>query len=920
MNIGTLTATLGVDTTGLNQAGVAMKNFEKSANSSLASVAQTLDKTGRNIYYFGTASMRFLTLPLTLAGAAAFKMTKDFEYSMQKIVGLVGVSQSQVDTWSKDLLKLGPELGKGPKELADAMYFITSSGFKGANALDILTISAKASASGLGETKAVADLITSAMSAYASSGLTAAHTWDILTAAVREGKGEADDYAKTLGDVIPIASQMGVSFDQVAGAVAMVTLTGQSASKAVTGIRQALFEIEKPSVNAISVLEQMGGSFDGLRKQLQEKGLLATLKSVNDLTKKYGEESLSRVFPNIRAYNAILSVLGNRYNANILLQKGVTDSLGSGQNAYLAIGQTIEQKYNMALSSAQSSMIQFGSALKGPIISLLEGFSKTILNLTHWFTNLSASQQLTYFHFGIFLVALGPLSVAIGLLMRGVAGLSSVITILGVNLTRLYTLMLANPITATIVLLGVLATAIYTISKANNGATITQKAFNDELQRGKDLMESTVSIDEQIKVLGSLNKTQVEGLKNRIQEQLKLEDDYQATVLAKQNQYAKLRNDSTTKIVEDTRTGEKLIFKDFGTMLSDKANAELKNNQQRLQILSTYLKQVDEKLKSMPNGGGGIDLEKTRKAHKLALDEYNAYLKQMEKAGQDFIIAQKTIYNKDGRTQYTMSAKFNVPEFDTGPIDNYRLHFLKLSDIESPVERVQKKLADLALTGSVFDSGLDTTAAMLNRTASQANYLKSELQKLWDQGYRPGITLNDKSLKQSGDMYLKKLREIEALSKLEQVYSQMGNSIQNSLMQGAKSWEDFGQTVLNVARQAVTAAIAQIVADAILMAMKAAGSLGPFGLFAIPAMVGLAVGAANTAIDNIPGLAEGGIVPSGYPNDTYNARLTSGEMVVPPGKLDSVMNNSWDKEVVFKIKGYDLEAVRKKQNKKTSKV
>ena len=139
MNIGTLTAILGVDTQGLARAQTAMQQFQKSTESSMASVAQTLDKTGRNVYYFGTAAMRFLTLPLALAGGAAIKMGMDFEQSMQKVVGLVGISQKQVDAWSKEILKLGPELGRSPKELADALYFITSSGIKGAEAMNVLT-------------------------------------------------------------------------------------------------------------------------------------------------------------------------------------------------------------------------------------------------------------------------------------------------------------------------------------------------------------------------------------------------------------------------------------------------------------------------------------------------------------------------------------------------------------------------------------------------------------------------------------------------------------------------------------------------------------------------------------------------------------------------------------------------------------
>lgn len=42
------------------------------------------------------------------------------------------------------------------------------------------------------------------------------------------------------------------------------------------------------------------------------------------------------------------------------------------------------------------------------------------------------------------------------------------------------------------------------------------------------------------------------------------------------------------------------------------------------------------------------------------------------------------------------------------------------------------------------------------------------------------------------------------------------------------------------------------------------------------------------AFKGFAGLAEGGVVPSGFPNDSYPALLSSGEVVVPPDKLDSI--------------------------------
>jgi hypothetical protein len=76
----------------------------------------------------------------------------------------------------------------------------------------------KAAAVGLGETKTIADLATSAMNAYGSDTLSASAATDILATAVREGKLEASELAGSMGGVIPIASNLGVEFHEVAGA------------------------------------------------------------------------------------------------------------------------------------------------------------------------------------------------------------------------------------------------------------------------------------------------------------------------------------------------------------------------------------------------------------------------------------------------------------------------------------------------------------------------------------------------------------------------------------------------------------------------------------------------------------------------------------------------------------------------------
>ena len=160
-----------------------------------------------------TAKLVTGALGIALVGglAAATKSALDFQEAMEKIRGLVGESQKAVEKYSKAILKMN-DVPQGPKELADALFFITSAGIHGAKAIDVLHTSAKAAAAGLGSTAVVADAVTSAMNAYADANLSASQASDVLVATVREGKTAADALAPALGRVIAPAHAAGVTF------------------------------------------------------------------------------------------------------------------------------------------------------------------------------------------------------------------------------------------------------------------------------------------------------------------------------------------------------------------------------------------------------------------------------------------------------------------------------------------------------------------------------------------------------------------------------------------------------------------------------------------------------------------------------------------------------------------------------------
>jgi TP901 family phage tail tape measure protein len=310
---------------------------------------------------------------IAAVGVASVREATQFESSFAKIQGLVGVTADEIGELEDAAKRLGPEFGKSATEAGDALFFITSAGLRGAEATEVLEASLKGAAIGLGETKTIADLATSAMNAFGAENLSGTKAVDVLAEAVRLGKAEPADFADALGMVLPIASEMGISFDQVAGSVAAMSKTGSDARIATTQLRQVMATILSPTAGANKALADMGLSAQGLRDQIKEEGLLATLQTLKD---RFGdnEEAASMVFGNIRALMGVLDLMGKNAEDNARIMSLMADDVGILDEALAITGQTAEFKFNKAMAGARGILLEIGLALLERLQPYLDRF------------------------------------------------------------------------------------------------------------------------------------------------------------------------------------------------------------------------------------------------------------------------------------------------------------------------------------------------------------------------------------------------------------------------------------------------------------------------------------------------------------------------------------------------------------------
>ena len=386
-----------------------LKNALSSASSKLSSFGSKMQSVGKSL-------TTRLTLPLVAVGGAATKMAFDFDKSMTSIQALVGVSADKVSEMGEAAKKMAVDTGKSSREAAEALFFITSAGLRGKEAMDVLEMSLKAAAVGLGETKTIADLSTSAMNAYGSESLSASGATDILTAAVREGKLEASALAGAMGGVIPLASNMGVSFDQVGAAMASMSKTGTDAATGATQLTAILASLKKPSKQAVDALDAMGMSTEGVQQSLREKGLLDTLVMLQEGLKQTGQDTTA-LFPNIRALKGVLDLTGAGLEDNKKVFDALTESMGATDKAFEKTAKSASFKMTQGFNAMKESLMEVGQVIMITVAPLIKRLGDFFTSLSEKFKALSPQTKKLIVVLAGIAAALGPVIAIIGTLM-----------------------------------------------------------------------------------------------------------------------------------------------------------------------------------------------------------------------------------------------------------------------------------------------------------------------------------------------------------------------------------------------------------------------------------------------------------------------------------------------------------------------
>ena len=326
-----------------------------------------------NFQNFAVDVGRVAATAIAAVGVASVKEAAQFETTFSRIQGLVGLTADEIADLEVAARRLGPEFGKSGNEAAEALFFITSAGLRGASAIDVLEASLKGSAIGMGNVEDIANAATAAMNTYGESNLSGTDAVEALAEAVRLGQFAPEELAGALGRVIPISAELGVSFQETTGLIAALTKGGLSASEAVTGIRGAMQAFLKPTQEAKKIMEEYGLTTEGVAQSIEEDGFLQTLTNLREAFGE-NEEDFTRIIGSLEGLSAVFSLTGENTEAYADIVRQATDDVKIMDEAMGFTAETAQFKFDQAMATARDSLIEIGASLLESLLPHLDSF------------------------------------------------------------------------------------------------------------------------------------------------------------------------------------------------------------------------------------------------------------------------------------------------------------------------------------------------------------------------------------------------------------------------------------------------------------------------------------------------------------------------------------------------------------------
>ena len=377
--------------------------------------------------------LTMMSAPILAAGAGFGVLLKEgmsFERGMAEVFTLLpGISQTAMDGMIAETRNFSKEFGVLPEQTIPALYQALSAGVPPDNVFDFLAVGQQAALGGVTDLTTAVDGITSVVNAYGAEVIGAGEASDLMFTAVKLGKTTFDELSRSLFNVNPIASALGVEFGDVTAAMATMTAQGVPTSVATTQLRQMFVELSKEGGQAAKTFEEIAGK--SFKEFIESGGNVADALALMEGHANETGIGINDLFGSVEAGSAALALSGENAASYIGNIDEMANAAGATEAAFDTMADTGQHAADKAAAAftvmrgelADKFIPIFVDTLipifENSVMPALEKLFSFLATLAEGFGNLPGPIQGVILGLVGLLAVAGPILMTLGLMTQG---------------------------------------------------------------------------------------------------------------------------------------------------------------------------------------------------------------------------------------------------------------------------------------------------------------------------------------------------------------------------------------------------------------------------------------------------------------------------------------------------------------------
>lgn len=463
-----------------------MNDFRATGGGAFTKVAEKATSLGRSMSMSVTAPV------VTGLGAATAKAT-EFSDSMHKVQVLTGASEGKMRKLSDASKDAARNYGVSTKEYNNAATELIKTGFSIDETTKIMDAGIKSAKATGEDLETVLDKTSSTLKIFGMNADDVGKVTDKLAYVANESKSSITELGDGLSKVGPVAHNLGMSIDETSAALGVLQNNGFQVDVAATGLRSGLANLVNPSKANAEAFQKLGINLDEVKqKGIHLPKLLGDMdKATKGMTQSQKEALVAQAFgkESMAQWTALMGgkAIGelNKFTEGAKKSNGTVNKMASDMSG------TGKEALNKFKGSLEILGVTFGEQVLPKLTPLVEGVTK----LLNKFASAGDSTKTFILATAGIAAAIGPVSLAIGGLARGITGTIEVVQGLGGAFS-----FLMSPIGLTVGILGTLAGAfVIAYQKCEPFRNLVNKLVKGFVQGCKDIWNAIKVIPGQFK-------------------------------------------------------------------------------------------------------------------------------------------------------------------------------------------------------------------------------------------------------------------------------------------------------------------------------------------------------------------------------------------------------------------------------------